>query len=120
MDRTLLSPDVRDLLEAIDAMDDPYEIPTLTPILADAMEEQGHPHAAGMRLVCSGRHRPFYGILGASWRSPYNGEPIRDWIIPQSVYDRLHGHSMQWEYKVYSRASESVLELARAFTEDIQ
>lgn len=112
-----LTPDMHSLLALIDAGPASRSIPETVDILADAMEESGHPWAQGMRQVALGNHRPFTGwTSGCAWRHPID-DPVGDWVVPQSVYDALRGHSLQWEYKVYSKASESILALARAFNE---
>lgn len=130
---TELTQDMKSILAVIDGspaaaaipawpmLDSDPEFVVLAGILADAMEESGHPWAAGMRRVHAGGHRPFcaFGLNSAAWRSPIDDEPVCDWIVPRSAYDRLSGHSLQWEYKVYPKASVALLELARAFTEDV-
>lgn len=125
----MITADMRSILDAIDRSPAVAALPTtaylssdpefveLAGILADAMEECGHPWTAGMRRVHAGGHRPYCAMGGAAWRFPIDIEQVRDWIIPKSIYDRLQSDWMQWEYKVYSKASAAILALAEAMTE---
>lgn len=119
--RTHITPDMRDILEAIDSVDDPYDIPELTPILADAMEECGHPWAAAMREIAREGKRPYSGCEGTEgrwgWRALWVGEAPIEWAIHRDRHARLEPNREKW--KAYHCASMALLALAKAMTEDV-
>lgn len=119
--RSHITPDMRAILEVIDADDtDPYDIPTLTPILADAMEECGHPWADAMREIAERGNRPYCASSAPGgrwgWRAIYPDEGDTEWAVSLVLYETLDAAS-HLDWKGYRLPSTALLALAKAVTE---